>query len=279
VSRPHRHLFLAPWRHATLIGVWHVVHTGAPDAFTVTEEELQAFLDEINAAYPALALTLQDISRWHAGLVLFGENRPGSTDLSYGKRSILVDHTLAHQVQGLISLIGVRATTARGMAARAVDLVCRYLGRKAPRSRTAVTPIWGGQIENFDVFLKQATAQWQHTLPAEVIGSLVRNYGSEYHRLVTEFAANPAWREPLGESTTIKAEVIHGVRQEMAQKLSDIVFRRTDLGTAGHPGDAALQACAELMAAELGWNDARRHQELAEVRAAFPAFSQAGVAR
>jgi glycerol-3-phosphate dehydrogenase len=237
VSRPHRHLFLVPWRHSTLIGVWHVVHTGAPDAFTVTEEELQAFLDEINAAYPALALTLQDISRWHAGLVLFGENRPGSTDLSYGKRSILVDHTLAHQVQGLISLIGVRATTARGMAARAVDLVCRYLGRKAPRSRTAVTPIWGGQIENFDVFLKQATAQWQHTLPAEVIGSLVRNYGSEYHRLVTEFAANPAWREPLGESTTIKAEVIHGVRQEMAQKLSDIVFRRTDLGTAGHPGE------------------------------------------
>jgi glycerol-3-phosphate dehydrogenase len=142
-----------------------------------------------------------------------------------------------------------------------------------------VTPIWGGQIENFDVFLKQATAQWQHTLPAEVIGSLVHNYGSEYPRLLTEFAANPAWRERLGESTTIKAEVIHGVRQEMAQKLSDIVFRRTDLGTAGHPGDAALQGCAELMAAELGWNDARRHQELAEVRAAFPAFSQAGVAR
>jgi glycerol-3-phosphate dehydrogenase len=275
VSRPHRHLFLVPWRHATLIGVWHVVHTGAPDAFTVTEDELQAFLDEINAAYPALALTLQDISRWHAGLVLFGENRPGSTDLSYGKRSILVDHALTHQVQGLVSLIGVRATTSRGMAARAVDLVCRHLSRKAPRSRTAVTPVWGGQIENFDAFLKQANVQWQHILPAEVIGSLVHNYGSEYHRLITEFEAHPAWRETLGESTTIKAEVMHGVRHEMAQKLSDIVFRRTDLGTAGHPGDAALQTCAELMATELGWNEARRQQELAEVRAAFPAFSRA----
>jgi glycerol-3-phosphate dehydrogenase len=275
LSRPHRHLFLVPWRHATLVGVWHVVHTGAPDAFTVTEADLQGFLDEINAAYPALALTLQDISRWHAGLVLFGENRPGATDLRYGKRSILVDHALTHQVQGLISLIGVRATTSRGMAARAVDLACRHLGRKVLRSRTAVTPIWGGQIENVDTFLKQATAQWQHTLPAEVIDSLVHNYGSEYHHLLTDLEAHPTWREQLGESTTIKAEVIHGVRQEMAQKLSDIVFRRTDLGTAGHPGDTALQTCAELMAAELGWNDARRHQELAEVRAAFPAFSQA----
>ena len=73
--------------------------------------------------------------------------------------------------------------------------------------------------------------------------------------------------------------MIHGVRQEMAQKLSDIVFRRTDLGTAGHPGDAALQTCAELMAAELGWNDTRRYQELAEVRAAFPAFGQAMAAQ
>jgi glycerol-3-phosphate dehydrogenase len=56
----------------------------------------------------------------------------------------------------------------------------------------------------------------------------------------------------------------------MAQKLADCVFRRTDLGTAGHPGDEALAVCAALMAAELGWSAARIELELAEVGSRFP---------
>jgi glycerol-3-phosphate dehydrogenase len=70
----------------------------------------------------------------------------------------------------------------------------------------------------------------------------------------------------------IKAEVIHAVREEMAHKLGDVVFRRTDLGTGGHPGATALQGCAELVAAELGWSKERIQQELAEVEARFPNF-------
>jgi hypothetical protein len=34
------------------------------------------------------------------------------------------------------------------------------------------------------------------------------------------------------------------IRRVMAQKLSDVVFHRTDLGTSGHPGEDALAACA-----------------------------------
>jgi glycerol-3-phosphate dehydrogenase len=52
----------------------------------------------------------------------------------------------------------------------------------------------------------------------------------------------------------------------MAQGLADCVFRRTDLATAGHPGDDALGTAAELAAAELGWSPDRKASELAEVR-------------
>jgi glycerol-3-phosphate dehydrogenase len=54
--------------------------------------------------------------------------------------------------------------------------------------------------------------------------------------------------------------------------LGDVVFRRTDLGTGGNPGEDALRACAELMGAQFGWNAARIRQELAEVEAQFPSF-------
>jgi glycerol-3-phosphate dehydrogenase len=273
VSRPHRHLFIVPWREATLIGVWHVVHTGAPGAFTVTETELQGFLNEINAAYPALALTLQDIAMWQAGLVLFGENQTGTTDLRYGKRSRLVDHALAHHVPGLITLIGVRATTARGMATQAIDLACKQLRRRVVTSRTAEIPIYGGQIEDFAAFLCQAIRQRPSAVSPETVRSLVHNHGSEYKRVLTYLDRGLCGAETLGETKTLKAEVLYAVREEMAQKLSDVVFRRSDLGTMGHPGEDALRACAALMAAEMGWDTPRMHQELAEVRAVFPCFS------
>ena len=56
---------------------------------------------------------------------------------------------------------------------------------------------------------------------------------------------------------------------EMAQKLTDVIFRRTELGTAGYPGDACLKTCAEIMAAELGWNEQRTLNELGETRDAY----------
>jgi glycerol-3-phosphate dehydrogenase len=273
VSRQHRHLFIVPWRDATLIGVWHVVHRGTPDTFTVTEEELRGFLDEINEAYPALALTLHDVALWQAGLVLFGEHQVGVTDLSYGKRSRLVDHAVEHHVQGLITLIGVRATTSRGMAVKAIDLVGTHLRRRLPKSRTTETPIYGGNIEDFSAFLDQAMRQRSPGISPATIRSLVHNHGSEYQRVLTYLDRGLCSAATLGGTSTLKAEVLYAVREEMAQKLSDVVFRRTDLGTMGHPGEEALRACAALMATEMGWDTPRLHQELAEVRAAFPRFS------
>jgi glycerol-3-phosphate dehydrogenase len=67
----------------------------------------------------------------------------------------------------------------------------------------------------------------------------------------------------------IKAEVIHACREEMAQKLSDVAFRRTNLGTGEYPGDSVLQACAALMSTELGWDKQRIRREVEETKSAF----------
>jgi glycerol-3-phosphate dehydrogenase len=47
----------------------------------------------------------------------------------------------------------------------------------------------------------------------------------------------------------------------MAQRLSDIIFRRTKFGTAGAPQAGVLRICAEVMQAELGWSAAYIEQE------------------
>jgi glycerol-3-phosphate dehydrogenase len=269
LSRGGRHLFLAPWRDFTLIGVWHGVYEGAPDEVTVTEEELQAFLDETNAAYPGLSLTRKDVTMVNFGLILFEENEQGGAEISFGKRSILIDHERTHHVNGLVTLIGVRATTARGEAEKAVDLIFRKLGRRPPDSETETTPIFGGRIEQFEDFLGRVVEQRPYDLDREVLDALIHNYGSEYPGVLKYIDGNPEWSGRLGNSTVLKAEVVHAVREEMAEKIGDVVFRRTDLGTGGHPGEEALQACARLMASELGWDENRVREETNEVRNKF----------
>ncbi|RMF65662.1 MAG: hypothetical protein D6743_07665, partial [Calditrichaeota bacterium] len=71
--------------------------------------------------------------------------------------------------------------------------------------------------------------------------------------------------EPItAETRVLRAEVVHAVREEMAVKLSDVVRRRTELGSGEHPGKAALHECAALMAEELGWSKERMRDEIRE---------------
>ena len=270
LSRQGRHVFLVPWRQHTLVGVWHKVHGGEPEDIPVTDQEISAWLAEVNAAYPAFDLNPDDVSMVYAGLTLFGENRPGAKDLRFGKRSLLIDHQRAHGLDGLITLVGVRATTARGMATKAVDSVFQKLKRSAPPSRTSKITLPGGDIEDFGVFMSEIVGHYATDYAPETLQSLAHNYGSTLTELTRLGEKEPQLNERLGESQTIRAQVAYAVRSEMAIKLEDVVFRRTDLGTAAYPGDKALLDCSDSMADELDWNDDRKRSELQDVVAKFP---------
>jgi glycerol-3-phosphate dehydrogenase len=271
LSRGPRHLFVVPWRGVTLIGVNSVVYRGDPDCLTVAEAEVQGFLDEINEARPGFALTLDDVGLVHAGLVPIGADKLVAANVSFGKRSHVVDNARADGLDGLVTAVCNRYTTARGVAERAVDLAFHKLGAAPARSRSAETPLYGGRISTFaELAQKISRDSGEHGPGPEVVDQLAHNHGAAYDDVLRLGRETPFYRATIGASRTLGAEVVHAIREEMAQKLADCVFRRTDLGTAGHPGDEALAACAALMAAELGWSAARIELELAEVGSRFP---------
>ena len=270
LSRSHRHLFLAPWRDYTLIGTWHVVHEGDPDDFTVTRADLEAFIEEVNASQPSLNLTIEDVSMWNAGLVLFGDNQVDETNLSYGKRSSVTDHALTDSVEGLVSVVGVRYTTARGIAEKTIGLALDKLGRQAPPSRTDERPVYGGDITDFESLVQETERTLGDQLQPHLIRPLVHNYGSKFGEVVKYTENDPSLAEPIGSTTSIRAEVVHAVREEMAVKLGDVVFRRTDIGTGECPGSTVIEDCARIMAEELGWDSERIRMELEEVTRRFP---------
>jgi glycerol-3-phosphate dehydrogenase len=266
LSRGARHLFLVPWRGVTLVGVWHRVHAGDPDAYAVAEPEIAAWLAEINRAYDGIDLTPDDVTLASAGLVPFGDNDPGARHLRYAHRSRLVDHATERGLAGLVSLIGVRYTAAPVEAPRVVDLLAARLGRELPASRLGTTPVRGGDVASFAALLAETAAVAPAGVPPASVEALARNHGAAVGEVLATAAERPELWRPLGGTTVLGAEVVHAARAEMAVTLADTAFRRTDLCTAGVPGEAALAEAARLMAGACGWSPARCQAELDAVR-------------
>ncbi len=270
LSRGRRHLFLLPWRDVTLVGVQSAVFPGDPDRLAITEEEIVGFLDEINEAAPYLALRPDDIALVHAGLLPIQEGGLIRGNVSFGKRPLVIDHAATEGLDNLSTAITNRFTMGRRVAERAVDLAFRKLGRTPPPSRTAVTPLEGGRVDSIGNLLAEVEREAGNLVPPGCVERLAWNHGASYPRVLEVARENPAWARPLGASKVLRAEVIHAIRDEMAQTLADCVFQRTELGTAGHPGMEAIEQAAGIAGGELGWSAERSAREVAAVEARFP---------
>ena len=58
-------------------------------------------------------------------------------------------------------------------------------------------------------------------------------------------------------------------QNEMAVKLSDILMRRTGIGTLGNPGYEVLKRIADLAGHLLNWNEKKKKEEIEEVEQLF----------
>ena len=267
-KKGHRYFFITPDRDRSLIGTFQTPYEGDPDELEVSEDEIRDFISEINSAFPGGIIKREDVHAVLCGLVpSAGLSEDGQVQLR--KQYQIRDHGPEDGIQGLVSVTGVKYTTARGVAQKAVDLVLTKLGRKFVRCQTAETFTLGGRI-GFEEFSDRALKNRSNGLSAETLSHLLQTYGSEYQTILKYCEDDSICGRPVcNHSTTIRAEVLHGVRAEMAQKLSDVILRRTELANAGYPGDDCLRTCGEIMARELGWSKKRLFQEVDEAHQAF----------
>lgn len=259
LARGARHLFCMPWRDQTIVGVWHKVWTTPPETVDVPQEHLQSFVEEVNSGLPSLNLTVDDVAYWNAGLVLFGDTQTAGENLSYGKRSRFIDHLQSDQLDGLLTLIGVRYTTARAEAEKLVDFVGRRLDKSMPPVSSHEQILAGG---HFDSFAK-LSARIKEQLPDcsdATHRSLLHNYGAEAGEvLAIAGASKPA---PLPGSHVLEEELRYCCRREMATRLQDLIMRRTEIAAATRPGSATLDRIATIAGEEHGWTQRRREEEV-----------------
>ncbi len=260
IRHGQRLLFVTPWRDLSLVGTTHEPFDDDPKDFQVDESDVQRFLDEINAACPDARLTMQDIHAVYAGLLPAATPKPGETGVRLLLHHRVIDHRRSEGLGGLISLIGVKYTTARLAAEQTVDLIFDQLDFPPPKCRTAVEPLDKDTGKSWKLNLPNGLPPDTDQFDAQ---AFTRLYGSDSRRCLE--CMNPPRPHDHAVESIWSAQARYAVQQEMAVRLCDVVFRRTDFAGRGIPDPRAVETAAAVMANELGWTDTARQAHVAEV--------------
>src|SRR5215212_3153992 len=133
-----RLLVTLPWFGRLTIGTSHGARLCGADDTLVSRSEVCAFVAEINSAFPWLALGIDEVSLVHRGVVP-AKVREGEPPALLDRAEVR-DHSI-DGIDGAVTVVGVKYTTARLLAERTVDLIGEKLGQRIAPSRTSELPL------------------------------------------------------------------------------------------------------------------------------------------
>lgn len=262
----NRLLFIVPWRTGSMIGTWYYHDANVPEHLSLSGQELADCLNQINSIFPALDLTPADVTFVHLGLL---PAYPGS-DNSVGEprlwgHSRIIEASQSGGPGGLFWLQGTKLTTARAQAVKTIDRVARYLKKPIQRSQTYKIPLYGGEIADYASYQQNCMANLANHWTRQTITRLQRNYGSNLDAIISKADDDETLVELVpGSADVVKAELSYIIENEQVYRLSDLLLRRTDIGSFAQPAEATIAYCADVMAEYWHWNEPQREENIAE---------------
>jgi glycerol-3-phosphate dehydrogenase len=255
-----RMLTLVPWRGRALVGTSQSRSFAAPGDVSASAGEVERLVADANIAFPALRLTPADVTLVHRGVVPAVTGRNGAPDLRLIPE--VYDHA-KEGAEGAFTVVAVKYSSARGLAERVTSMVARRLGKRVAASQTGTRVLPGAGIADHEALAIETARACDLEVPLATIRHLIARYAERAADIIALMHERADLRTPVSPTQpTLAAEVVYVIRHELAIKLTDIVIRRTGLGSGGHPGDEAVRGCARVAAGELKWDSARAAEEI-----------------
>jgi glycerol-3-phosphate dehydrogenase len=239
-----RTIFVLPWLGQTLIGTTDTDHTGSFEHVAPEASDVEYLLEAVNAFF-GVALDEGDLAGAYAGV------RPLISTGDHGKSvDISRKAELYETSSGMITITGGKLTTWRRMAKQTVDRLVERDGSDV-RCVTHEIPL-GMEVDPADLV---AAPEWAREQLAGRYGHIAHDVLARQDLLEPIVAGRP----------DLLAEVAYAARREQAGSIGDVLLRRTRLGltAARLLDDAAIARVADVLAAELRWDPARRAAEIA----------------
>jgi len=254
-----RLFFITPWRGVSVVGTTHEPYDGDADECFVDEAKIDAFISEVNVAYPAAQITPNDVTYCHWGLTP-GEDGLQGGEARRARHGRIIDHRRENGLSGLISVIGVKWTTARLVAENTVNIAVKSIGGTAGRCQTNTRPLPGAErFESCEALAKEIRTAMPSVSNDAIVTDLAIEYGTRWREV-----AGPAIGEvDVDENEIFKRKAVFAVKNEMAVRLADVVCRRSNLMQRGKLFEPQVAWCLDMMADELDWSQVRKKSERA----------------
>nr|WP_232496969.1 glycerol-3-phosphate dehydrogenase/oxidase [Agromyces humatus] len=259
-----RIVLIYPLKDRVMVGTTDLDHDMREPA-VCTDDEVDYFLELIAHVFPAISVERSQIVYRFSGvrpLPRHDDTQPG-----FVSRDYRIERADVAERPGttLLSLVGGKWTTFRALAEHLSDEVLGLLGRERVRSTRGLAVGGGAGYPATD----DARRVWIVSHGDEVgnarAEALLERYGTRAADLLGEVegAEDLALEHHAGYT---RGEIQWLVRNERVVHLLDLVQRRTSIAFTGTLTAPLLDELADLVAAELGWDDARRAAEVAEAR-------------
>ncbi|CAN7216889.1 glycerol-3-phosphate dehydrogenase/oxidase [Paenibacillus sp. LjRoot153] len=266
-----RMVFVIPRGESTYIGTTDTTFTKSIDNPRTTQEDRDYILRAVNAMFPSVKLTIDDIRSHWAGLrPLIYEEGKGPSELSR-KDEIFVSDS------GLITIAGGKLTGFRKMAEKVVDLVSQQLergdGRKFPACSTDAITISGGENQGASTFQdwkkEMLTMGMAQDITRSTMQEWIDTYGTnalqilELLPIARRVSLNP-------ELQAVYAQLLYCMEEEMTVTAADFLRLHTgwsyfQLEKAEKYADTVLH----MLSSNLSYNEDQKQDQLAMVDALF----------
>jgi glycerol-3-phosphate dehydrogenase len=250
-----RVLFAIPWAGRLLVGT--------------TDDEV-TIDDELYLAKRDVEYLLRHLNRYLSRPVTPDRVVSGTTGaralVSTGDARTTKKLTRDHEIEldgasGLISILGGKWTTYRAMAEDTIDAVEKYLNNRTTGCSTKNHPLYGsgGYGPNFWRDLAK-----QPGLSESSARHLAGKFGARASDVIDLARQDPELAAPLVEGhAPLRAEVVFGIRDEMATSIEDVLARRIGLEIDGwREAIQAAPVVADLLAREFSWSGIAKQEAL-----------------
>ena len=259
----NRVFFVVPWFGYSMVGTTDTDYDDDPLVVRADPPDVDYLVRETVSTFPSAAEA--PVYYGMAGVRAL-VRKEGVEEGRVSRKHAIRDHARAGGPAGLVSVLGGKITAYREIAEEATDLATQRLGRRA-EARTARTPLPGGDAHPDRLVAELTAAAAGLELPEESVRHLVAMYGSRTGDVLRLAAQDRELARPLcTHNPSIVAQVHHAARAEGAVTLADVLLRRAPVGLTACLGLDCLESAADASGAALGWDDARRRDEMTVYR-------------
>ncbi|MDT6942296.1 glycerol-3-phosphate dehydrogenase/oxidase [Brucella pseudogrignonensis] len=229
-----------------------------PELAVCDDAERQYLLNVTREVFPDIEIRANEVIMTYCGV----RPLPRSEGIAAGE--ISRDHSIEKDLipkteTPVLSLIGGKWTTYRGFSEEAADIVLALLGKPRTCSTTDL-PIGGGK--DFPI---SATEKGRFiedlskvTGISQVASDLFDRYGTRAKLIAADY--NQAGLVTLPAYSSFELAWI--CRNEHVGRLTDLLFRRTDIALSGRLSAALIAEAATIAADVLNWNAERQRNEI-----------------